>query len=212
MDSGRTFQGEALALLGRLKAKKEGIEDECKRRLEEVDAEIRAVSTTLRLLGESISVNHATSLDRKAAEIPVSELAGKSARVALIEIAKQNGGQVRIVEAKALLIAAGILRPSKNIWGAIYTTLKRSAEFEKVAGEAGTFKLLQEPRWASMPLPRGAKKDFLAHYILECGPQTRKDLLENAGLKPGTVATCLNDKTRFRQLGDGRWDVIKTGD
>jgi len=56
--------------------------------------------------------------------------------------------------------------------------------------------------------PERPKKDLLSDFIRQHGPQTRKQLLENAGLKPGTLATCLNDKTRFRQLEDGRWDLV----
>lgn len=67
---------------------------------------------------------------------------GKSIRAALVVVAKYNDGIVRITEAKPLLVGAGIVK-GKHAWGAIYTTLSRSPEFEKVAEEKGTFRLVE---------------------------------------------------------------------
>jgi hypothetical protein len=48
---------------------------------------------------------------------------------------------VYVSDAKKALIAARILKDSKNTWAIIYTTLQRSKEFEKT-GKAGGFKLV----------------------------------------------------------------------
>lgn len=51
------------------------------------------------------------------------------------------------------------------------------------------------------------KKDQLTDFIKSHGPQPRSVLLEKSGLRPGTIAGCLADKSRFEQLEDGRWAV-----
>jgi hypothetical protein len=80
----------------------------------------------------------------------MSILKNKSTREACIEIANRNGGVVRISEAKRLLLGAGILHPTKNTWGVVYTTLVRSKEFEREPRERGTFRLVGNQN--SLPL------------------------------------------------------------
>lgn len=139
--AGKTpFEGQVLELLARLKITKERIQEECNRKLSDIDQQIEAVSTTLRLLREPVTEQVITV---EAAPIQSSTLIGKSAREALIEIAKQRGGRVRIVEAIPLLAGAGVIRRTKNSWNALYTTLIRSKEFEKAGG--GEFSLVQPP-------------------------------------------------------------------
>jgi hypothetical protein len=142
------FQHHATNLLAKLKAKKELAEREYKLRISEIDREIEAVSITLRLLREpstQVPLNASTPTLP-----PASELMGKTARAALAIIARYNDGIVRITDAKAILVGAGILRPTKNVWGAIYTTLTRSPEFEKVRNEKGTFRLVTNPVQATL--------------------------------------------------------------
>ena len=129
------LHSRALALLQRLKAKKERIQAECKQRLEDIDRQIEAVSTTLQLLREEpekLEVEVASAIQIRDS-VSLASLTGKSARQALIEIAKKNQGIVKIVEARPLLLSAGILTGTKkeNLWGAIYTELERSKHFEK---------------------------------------------------------------------------------
>jgi hypothetical protein len=135
------FQQHASILLGKLKEKKEAIEREYGLRITEVDKEIEAVSITLRLLREPSPSSKSPESVIVKGQVPASELIGKSARQALILIAQYNAGNVRIIDAKPLLVGAGILQPTKNIWGAIHTTLSRSPEFERVPEEKGTFRL-----------------------------------------------------------------------
>jgi hypothetical protein len=132
MSNVSTFENVTIALWRHLKAKKEAMQERHARELAEVEKEIEAVHTTLRLLKESTNPE-VEQIEPTPQQIP-NDLVGKSAREACIEIAKRNGGLVRVSDAKKALVAAGILKESKNTWSAVYTTLHRSKEFEKVTG------------------------------------------------------------------------------
>jgi hypothetical protein len=86
---------------------------------------LRAVATTLHLLRqpETIHISISDSITVRDF-VPAMALKDKSARATLVEIAKRNGGIVRITDAKAVLIGAGILKNTKNV-GGIYTTLSK---------------------------------------------------------------------------------------
>jgi hypothetical protein len=142
------FESETMELLRRLKLKKESAEKRYAAELEAIDKEIAAVSITLRLLRESpLDGRPASAVEETV--IPKS-LFGKSAREACIEIAKRNNGIVRVGDAKKALLAANILKESKNTWAIIYTTLKRSKEFEK--GErTGEFRLVDQEQARLIP-------------------------------------------------------------
>jgi len=141
----RAFQSASMELLARLEAKKATIQQEYQKRIAAVDTEIEAVATTLRLLRQPGTVNIAVSDSVVLSDsIPMIAIKDKSAREALIEIARRSGGIVRIKAAKELLIGAGILKDTKNTWGAVYTTLSRSRDFAK-GTEPGTFRLIERP-------------------------------------------------------------------
>jgi hypothetical protein len=140
MSNQANFQSASMELLKRLKSRKETIQAKYTFDLSEIDKEIDAVSITLRLLRETAGSTE--DVEEAAPAVIPNDLSGKSTREACIEIAKSNGGVVFINDAKRALIAAGILKPSKNTWGIIYTTLIRSKEFEKT-DVAGGFRLVQ---------------------------------------------------------------------
>jgi hypothetical protein len=153
MVSNSDFQQSVMALLSRLKAKKEGLQKEYESRIADVDREIESVSITQRLLREptTLEVRVSDSIGvRDTAVIP--DLIGKTMRQALIIIAKRNGGIVRIVDAKPLLMGAGIIKKPKFSWGAVYTALTRSNEFEKVPGEKGTFRIVGNRAQSNLPI------------------------------------------------------------
>lgn len=128
-----------MSLLRHLKSKKEAMELRHASELMEIDKEIEAVSITVRLLREAPAGEG--PVEGNSQMVIPNNLIGKSAREACIEIAKANHGLVYVVEAKKALIAAGILKESKNTWAIVYTTLQRSKEFEKT-GVSGGFRLL----------------------------------------------------------------------
>ena len=44
-------------------------------------------------------------------------------------------------------------------------------------------------------------------YLEEHGPTKRARLIEATGIPEGTISYLLNDKSRFRRLEDGTWDM-----
>lgn len=138
MSNESRLEGATLDLFRHLKSKKEALQTRHAAEMAEIDREIEAVNITLRLLREQQTL--ASIEEIRPATIP-NNLLGKTAREACIEIARNNGGIVRVADAKDALVAARILKPSKNTWAIVYTTLKRSEEFEK-AGPSGVFRLV----------------------------------------------------------------------
>ena len=69
-----------------------------------------------------------------------------SVRAACVEIARQNGGVLKVGEATQALLSAGVIQKKKHAWGATYTACARSKEFEKDDSVTGTFRLVSEPR------------------------------------------------------------------
>jgi hypothetical protein len=136
MSNQARFESEAMSLLRHLKGKKESLQLRHASELAEIDKEIDAVSITVRLLREAPESNGAME-DVKLPSVIPNDLSGKSTREACIEIAKNNNGMVFVGEAKKALIASRILKESKNTWAIIYTTLKRSKEFEKTSVSGG---------------------------------------------------------------------------
>jgi hypothetical protein len=104
-----------------------------------------------------------------------------------------------------------------SIDGAVSRHIRDSKHPQITRIGAGQYALIAwgPQRPASSPRRNGetskngtTRKDSLASYLKTNGPTLRKDLLEHAGMPSGTIAACLNDKERFRQLDDGRWDVV----
>jgi hypothetical protein len=143
MSNQATFEVATLDLLKHLKSKKEAMQVRHASELAEIDKEIEAVSITMRLLRETVDSSERTE-ESKPAVIP-NDLNGKSTRQACIEIAKRNNGVVFVGEAKKALVASRILKESKNTWAIIYTTLRRSKEFEKTSVSGG-FRLISPPK------------------------------------------------------------------
>lgn len=56
------------------------------------------------------------------------------------------------------------------------------------------------------------RKDQVTDYLKQHGPTFRRDLIANTGIPVGTIAHALNDKARFRQLQDERWDLTPRPD
>jgi len=67
--------------------------------------------------------------------------------------------------------------------------------------------------YAQLPLPRNrqqpqTRKQQIMELIRSRGPLRRAEIIETGGVPRGTVAFVLNDKDTFRQLKDGRWDLV----
>jgi hypothetical protein len=138
MEGTAQFEGEILRMLHQLNAKKEKIQAEYSKQIADVDRQIEAVQTTARLLRES-----GESVQSIASGIAVpTSLRGKSVREACVEIAKLNGGIIKIGDVTPILKSTGVIKNKKHAWGATYTACARSKDFEKDETAPGTFRLV----------------------------------------------------------------------
>jgi len=143
MEDAIKFESEVLALLRQLTAKKEKIQAQYTQELANVDKQIEAVQTTAMLMRESGEGAHVL-IARPNITVP-GNLHGLSVRAACVEIARQNGGVLKVGEATQALLSAGVIQKRKHSWGATYTACVRSKEFEKDDSATGTFRLVSNP-------------------------------------------------------------------
>jgi hypothetical protein len=91
----------------------------------EIDRVLAAVSTTL-----------ASILNEKppAVEIgfPINKIRNMTQTQALIAIAEHNGGTIRSLEVKSILIAAKLMKNSKNAAGMVNGIIARSEAFTRI--------------------------------------------------------------------------------
>jgi hypothetical protein len=127
MSNEAMFQVEVLSLLGKLKAKREAVEQQ----LAAIDRQIEAVGLTAGLLRETSANGQIRPMVAEESNVSPQDVVGKTSREALTIIAKKNGGLVNISAAKNILLSGGVIKSRKNAWGAINTTLNRCREFEK---------------------------------------------------------------------------------
>lgn len=93
-------------------------------RVEEIQQEIRALEQAAGMFRLKHSIDES---------IDPQELKGKTQMAALIAIARKGNGQFKANEAKRLLVQAGLISNPKNAASIVYTLIKRSERFERVA-------------------------------------------------------------------------------
>jgi hypothetical protein len=143
MQTSARFEAEVLSLLAKVKAKKENLQARHKAELEAVDRELEAVMITSRLLRQP--TQEGAESTGMVSIIP-SDLTGRTIKQACIEIARKNGGVVRVTQAKNALLTAGVLKLTKHSWGIVNTTLIRAKEFEKHPNDPGAYRLVNFDR------------------------------------------------------------------
>lgn len=109
-----------------------------------------------------------------------SRLRGLTQYEALVRIAKDNGGVLRISDARDILIKAGLSKGSpRNVYGSIYNKLRLSDEFAWIS--EGTYRLI----FASPPSAddHGSERDgrVLSAPAREPNPPVAKDNASNGG-------------------------------
>ena len=63
----------------------------------------------------------------------------------------------------------------------------------------------------AMPSPgasKGTRKETIIKLLQEEGPFTRSEIIEKTRIPKGTVATVLNDKSRFKSK-KGKWHLVE---
>ena len=131
MTNGSSTMNDLANLIARLQ--QERIEAE--KQLAQVDEQVIAVETTLRLLRQN-----GASQEPEIFKSLVPELKGKKQLDAMRLIASKNMGILKVTDAKRLMLEAGLIRNPKNAASILYTLISRSGEFEKV--EPGEYKLI----------------------------------------------------------------------
>lgn len=104
------------------------------RPVQEVEKELDAVSTTLALVlrDEIPTVDNA---------FPLRKLRNLTQTQALIEIARYNGGSITSLEARPILIAAKLMKNSKNAAHMVNGAITRSGLFQRTG--RGRYRLVE---------------------------------------------------------------------
>ena len=94
-------------------------------RLADIEKDIAAIEGALRVLRTRAAGNTPEIIDPK-------KLRGKSQLEALKYIARRSKGEVKVTDARRLLLHAGLIRNPKNASSILYTVINRSEMFERV--------------------------------------------------------------------------------
>ena len=129
MPNGELTLNELTNLIGRLRKQRM----ETQQRLDEVDNQLEAVETTIRLLS-------GTTFISSKSELLISELQGKTQLNALITIAGKTNNRFKVTDAKRLMIQAGLISNPKSALSMLYTIINRSGKFDKV--KPGEYRLI----------------------------------------------------------------------
>jgi hypothetical protein len=126
---------------------------ELRRELDLVAKQLESVSTTLELLDESaVSTTVLTQpvlLDASVLPSPtpggidIASLRGMKQLPALKKIAEHGGGSLYTTAAKQILLQAGLIKNPKNATNIIFSVIKNSGAFERIA--PGHYRLINKP-------------------------------------------------------------------
>jgi hypothetical protein len=121
-----------LNLIAQLRARERELESE----LGQAKSDIEAVQRALALLRGQNGV----PIEDAMQGISVESLKGMSYLAAITAIARTNNGKVKVIDAKRLLLEAGVSLNPKTAYQMITATLIRSNRFQRIA--PGTYQLL----------------------------------------------------------------------
>jgi HB1, ASXL, restriction endonuclease HTH domain len=185
--------------------------------LEKALAALKSLGVTAPEIASTI-----TRLDRPIAQISAGSNGHRAGSHLdnVIKVLEASGKPMHIIEiTKAVSDLSDKVVTRASIDGALSRHIRDSNEplIGRIGG--GTYALTSWNAGQSNP-PRViashangdgmTRKDAVAKYIKEHGPTLRKDLLAHTGIPVGTMGSCLNDHDRFRQLDDGRWDLVES--
>jgi len=111
--------------------------DKLMRPILELDKEIAAVTATL-----AIALRDDVSVALEAEGFPLRKIKNMTQTQALVEIAKYNGGTIRSLEVKPILIAAKLMKNTKNAAHMVNGAIARSEAFDRV--RRGEYRLKSE--------------------------------------------------------------------
>lgn len=102
--------------------------DKLMRPIQELDKEIAALTATL-----SIALRDDASASLEAEGFPLRKIRNLTQTQALIEIAKYNGGTIASLDARPILIAAKLMKNTKNAAHMINGAIARAGVFERIS-------------------------------------------------------------------------------
>jgi len=124
MPNGNSMLSELSRLIADLRRERE----EIGKRLAEADNQIQAVEVTMNLYRKTGVVHEPAAYKTLALE-----LQGMTQLKALIHIASKTNGRLKVVDAKRLMLEAGLIRNPKTALSMLYTIISRSGKFEKTS-------------------------------------------------------------------------------
>ena len=126
---------------------------------------------------------------------------------------RDNSGAMHSDIEKAIGLIDQRIQALQNIRGQLIQEFG-GAETGTVARQqtAPTAPMPSKPRASDQRRNGSTRKEQVAEFIRQNGPTSRAKIIEGTSIPTGTIAYCLNDKTRFRQLKDGKWDLANRGD
>jgi hypothetical protein len=163
-----TIESRTAALLHDLCKQKDQVEQECKRKLQILDAKIDAVQMTAQLLRER-SESPSTPSQVDTLEIPKG-LRSMTQHGALEALARANGMRVRITEAIPILRRYGLMKSKKNAWNIVYSVMKRKGNWTNVG--KGEYELIENPAQQSFN-GSGATSKTSSDFKVEVGDSLR---------------------------------------
>lgn len=124
MPNGSSILSELSRIIADLRREREGIQ----KKLAEVDYAIEAVEVTMNLYRKTGIIHEPAAYKTLALE-----LQGKTQLQALIHIASKTNGRLKVVDAKRVMLEAGLIRNPKTALSMLYTVINRSGKFEKTS-------------------------------------------------------------------------------
>jgi len=130
---------QAIQYLTRVKRELSEKRDKLMRPVQEVDQELAGVSKALEVILRS-----ATPGKAEIGDFPLSKIRNMTQTQALVEIAKYNGGTIKSIAVKPILIAAKLMKNTKNAAHMVNGAITRSGAFERV--RRGEYRLKQNDK------------------------------------------------------------------
>jgi hypothetical protein len=121
------YHDQTYSELVNLKQRLEDKNQSLSRQLLEVQHQLKSVLTTLELLGRKDTPEPEANLI-----FPPEQVRGLTQHQALERIAKANNGRFKLVDAKKVLVAAGLVTTPKNAYSILAGAIRRGAKFRKV--------------------------------------------------------------------------------
>lgn len=139
--------------------------DHAKRRADDAQRDLKAVQRAIELLrvGDVAREIEAFQSPLDSKEF-ITELRSKKTQLhALIAMARKNNGKLLTKDAKRLLLACGLMRPTKNANNILYNVINRSERFRHVG--AGEYELIENPP-ARLVVPQKSELEDVADVAL----------------------------------------------